>query len=222
MRDELNTMLGGRTDVSAAELNRWLNFAYIDLASSLELDELKASLSFNTVAAQAIYSLPNAVRAVRNLALQDNTNLVTGGHDLRKSTLQEFRKSITRNGTPREYFRENRLLVLYPTPDAASTLLLDFWLRPQNLVGDNDSPILPREWHEVIIKNARSKAHSALREFESAGVVENEFVSLVRRKEDPEAQEEDDRIVGSSVPRTRHALTRRHSRLREDDCDGLR
>ena len=221
MRAELNLMLGGRPDTSPGELNRWLNFAYLDMASSLEIDELKANLTFLSVVANPLFMLPINVRAIRSVSLVDPTDTVNGGHDLALSTLSSYRRAAARSGTPREYLRDNRFLLLYPTPDIAKTMLLDFWIRPAKLVADTDSPIVPEEWHEAIIKSAASKGHSALREFETAGTMENEYVALVRRKEEPESMEDANRIVGSSVPRDRAELRRRFTRLREDDRDGI-
>jgi hypothetical protein len=55
---ELMLQLGSRTDVTPARLKLWINFAYRELCSSLEIDELKGSMSFSLVAGQPLYLLP--------------------------------------------------------------------------------------------------------------------------------------------------------------------
>jgi hypothetical protein len=218
MRGHLNLMLGGRPDITNTQLDYWINAAYIDIASSLEIDELKGSLNLNLVVAKALYLLPKVVRAIRQVAVVDSVTYGDlGGRKLEKSDLAKYRRSSNRSDEPSEYFREKDLLVLYPTPTQVRQITLDIWIRPAQLVLDEDSPILPFEWHEVILKNARSKAHSDLREFQRAQVSENEFVNLVRRKDSTDELEEDDKIIGSSVPRERRHLYRRNAHISRDD-----
>jgi hypothetical protein len=218
MRGQLNLMLGGRSDITNTTLDYWINAAYTDIASSLEIDELKASLAINLVVGKALYLLPKVVRAIRQVSVIDAVTYGDlGGRKLEKSDLAKYRRSSNRSDEPTEYFREKDLLVLWPTPVAVRVLSLDIWIRPDKMVNDEDSPILPFEWHEVILKNARSKAHSDLREFSRAAMAENDFVNLVRRKDSPDELEEDDKIIGSSVPRERRNLYRRNAHISRDD-----
>jgi hypothetical protein len=219
-RGTLNMQLGARPDVDNGMLETWINDAYLDICSSLEIDELKGSLPLTLVVGQPLYLLPRAVRAIREVGVIDAATYSTaGGRKLAQSDLARYRRNSTLSDEPREYFRESKMLVLWPTPKTIRTLSLDVWIRPLKLVADTDSPILPEEWHEAIALNARSKAHVDLREYERAAVAENSFVNNVRRKDDPETLEESDRIIGSSVPRSRHSLFRRPSRRTDD---GLR
>jgi hypothetical protein len=213
--------LGARPDVTNGILETWINDAYLDTCTSLEIDELKASLALNLVAGQPLYLLPPIVRAIREVAVIDAATYGSlGGRKLVQSDLARYRRNGTVSDEPREYFRENRMLVLWPTPKVSRTLSVDIWIRPQPLVGDNDSPIIPPEWHETIGLNARSKAHLDLREYERAAVAENAYVNNVRRKDDPESLEESDRVIGSSVPRSGRSIYRRPTR--RNDPDALR
>jgi hypothetical protein len=65
MRGRLNLMLGGRPDAIPL-LTGWINSAYVDVATSLEIEELKGNLQLNlVVAGKALYLLPKVVRAIR-------------------------------------------------------------------------------------------------------------------------------------------------------------
>lgn len=221
LTDELQAMLGGRADVTPERMAVWINFGYIDLAASLELDELKASMSFNLVAAQPFYKLSSEVMATRSAAVVDAVTYGDlGGRPLKKTDLPTYRRNSDLTDEPREYFRERNILVIWPTPRAVRTLGLDFWIRPDKLVNEDDSPLLGWEWHEAILLNARKKAFAALLEFDKAMAAENDFINLVRRKSDRAETEDSDKTVGSSVPRSNRQLIRRHSGLR--DNDGLR
>lgn len=209
LRTELDRMLTGRDDVDTTRLNLWINWAYVDLASSLDIDDLKGSMGFNTVVGADLYKLPYEVMATRMAAVVDTVTYGSlGGIPLRKTDLNAWRMRSDQSDEPREYFRERNLLVLWPTPKAVRSIGLDFWIRPVKMVNDTDSPILPLEWHEAILLNARKKAFSALQEFEKAMVAENDFINLVRRKEDRDEREDDGRIVTSSVPRRKIDLLR--------------
>lgn len=212
LRTELLLLLGSRNDVSPERAGLWINFSYIDLASSLDLDDLKGSLGFDLVAGQELYLLPDEVMATRDAAVIDTVTYgELGGRPLTKTDLSAYRLHSVLSDEPREYFRERNLLVLWPTPKNIRTVALDFWIRPARLVDDTDSPILPYEWHEAILLNARKKGFAALLEFDKALAAENDFISLVRRKTDRDEREDKGRVVLSSVPRRRGQLTRSRS-----------
>ena len=222
-RGRLNLQLGGRPDVLPSMLDQWINAAYIDICSSLELEELKGTLTLNLVVSQSLYLLPKAVRAIKLASVIDAVTYgEIGGRQLTLSDLGKYRRSSDRVDEPEEYFRVGEMLVLWPTPAKVRALSLDIWIRPTKMVADADSPIIPEEWHEIILRNARQMAHSDLREWGSAAIAQNEFVGMVRRKTDTEELEESQKIIGSSVPRGRKQIYRRNSRSREDDRDGLR
>jgi hypothetical protein len=221
MRTQLDIQLGGRMDFDDTMFDLWINQSYSDLCSSLEIPELNSSLLITTVVGQPLYNLPPQVRAIDIISVIDSTTYGDlGGAKLTKIDKNRYRRSPNLQNEPREYFRQDKMLVLWPTPSAARSLSIDYFIRPDWLTDEDHYPIIPPEWHEVIVRNARTKAHSDLREFESAGITNNEVVGLVRRKSDPEAAEDEDRVIGSSVPRRRSQLSRRHTNP-GPDADGI-
>lgn len=213
IRAELIEALGQRTDLVVAgntRVNKFVNYAYRDLASSIQLEELIESLTFNTVANQYLYKLPNAVRDLRSVSLVDAvTYSVSGGIPLRKRDLFWYRRQILFSDVgPTDYFKYNDLLVLWPTPTAVNALSLEFRIRPDDLVNDTDSPILPTEWHEGIMLLAKAKLHSALLEPDQAAVAENDFVKFVRRKTDRAAEEQENMISQATPIKRRSQLHR--------------
>lgn len=223
-RGRLNLQLGGRPDITPPMLDQWINAAYIDVCSSLELNELSGSLALDLINSQSLYMLPAVVRAIKMVSVIDSdTYGELGGRSLTMTDLKAFRKAPDRVDEPTEYFRSGDILVVYPSPVSVRTLSLDIWIRPQKLLLDTDCPVLHEEWHEPILRNARTMAHSDLREFDKAAVTSNDYVEMVRRKESTEVLEEGDKIIGSSVPHHRRQLFRRHLPFdREGDWDGIR
>lgn len=216
MREELFLQLGGRDDLTEDRLTKLVNWAYLDLWTSLKLDESEASYSFVTVPGQALYLVPAQVRATKGAALVDSSSIY-GGTPLNKINLGAYRQLEISDGAPSSYFRSDRVLVLYPTPDTAYTVVVDFRLRPLPLVEDTDSPALGSEWHESIVLNARKKGFSAVMEFDKAMPAHNDFIDSVRRREDPAADEDSERIISSSVPRNGRMLRRSRELSREPE-----
>lgn len=207
LRAELFYLLGGREDATDDRLDKWINEAYVDLWTSLDLPEAKTSFSLTLVPGQAMYLLPPQVTNTLGVAVVDST-LLQGGRPLDKIDLTTYRRYEVESGRPSAYFRSGKnMIVFYPTPNAAHTVVVDFLLVPLPLVDDTDSPILGWEWYESIKLNARQKGFSALLEFDRAILAGNDYVNQVRRKPDTEAEEDSGKIIRSSVPRNGRMIT---------------
>lgn len=199
MRTWLRRALLGRDDLTDDELDLWINDAYLDVCTSVDIDELKASIALTTVAGQMLYNLPYVVSSTQSAALIDTT-LYSGGIPLNKADKVWYREQENKSDRPEVFFREGEVLVLYPTPDKAYTISIDFRVRPLPLSDDTDSPIIGQEWHRAIRLGARQKAFDDLQEFEKALPAENSYTNAVRRRNNREASEDERRVIGSSVP----------------------
>ena len=218
MDTALDLMVAGRDDVDGTRRRGWINDAYIDVCTSLKVAELFGSYTFNTVVSQPLYLIPDSVEYIRGVSIVDTTLFALyGGRPLHKSSLDEYRKFPDESGLPYSFFRENEVLVLYPKPDGIRTVGVDVKIRPDLMTTDTHSPILPIQFHEVILKCARAKAFDDLQEFDLAALAENSWVSLLRRKEDGMAEEETTRLVQSSVPRSYRQLMRTRPPMRDPD-----
>ena len=213
-RAEIRAMLTGRQDIEDARLDFWLNRAYIDIATSARHDELKYTLGFTTVPDQPQYLLPNITVTTMTLSRVDPDSMF-GGEPLQKIDITAYRtrkdmaafQGMKRK--PKEFFRQNRILVLYPTPDEAYEMVMDFRFEPLPLVVATDSPVLRTEWHESWLLLARKKVLGALAEWEANMAAGNELASHMRLRQDHEANEDENRIVASSVPRNDSMLRRK-------------
>lgn len=197
---ELDALVAGRGDFSSTRLKEIINDAYLDVCTALDIVD-EGSFAMAVVAGQPLYTLPDVVQTITSvsMALPSSEN-VNEGYPLDKIDLRKYRAFVAEDGDPRFYFRLEQVLVLYPTPDEARTIAVDCVYRPAKLVAAADSPIFGLEWHEVLKKAARAKLFSAMMEFDKAQAAENEWTSLVRRRRDRGASEDDSRIIRSSVP----------------------
>lgn len=210
MQNELDAMLAGRTDVTAPRLALWINQAYVQVCTDLQIDELQSSIALTTVADQPAYLVPNAVYTTLGAAVVDPDRYGEfGGRPLTKIDLNSYRRAAVETGDVRTYFRFGQMIVLWPTPEESGlTISLDFRLRPNFLVNDLDSPLLGIEWHEAILLNARVKAFGALLEFDKEQIADNRYIKHIRTKLDRGAAEQENMVPTSSVPRSRAMLSR--------------
>lgn len=198
MRTWLRRALLGR-DLEDDEYDLWINDSYLDVCTSIDLDEMKASLAIATVVGQPLYLLPYVVSSTQTASVLD-TSATTGGFPLAKVDKAWYREQPNKSGRPEAFFRDGDVLIFYPTPDKVYTVAVDFRIRPLPLSDDTDSPIIGQEWHRTIRLGARQKAFDDLQEFDKALPAENSYVNSVRRRNNREASEDERRVIGSSVP----------------------
>lgn len=200
LRTELDALVAGRSDFDDTRLNEIINDAYLDVCTALDIIG-EGSFAISVVADQPLYMLPDVVQNILNVAVAlPSTENINEGYPLDKIDLRKYRAFVAAEGEPRLYFKMDQMLVLYPTPDTARTLAVDCTYRPAKLTLAAHSPVFGLEWHEVLKKAARAKAFSAMLEFDKAQAAENEWTSLVRRRRDLGAGEDERRVILSSVP----------------------
>lgn len=210
LRTELNMAIGDRVDLdSGHRLDLWVNLGYVDMATSLRLDELRASMLINIVQGQSLYKLPACVGTTIGAAVVDTTNYrLYGGRPLEKIDLDEWRKRLDIVGEIESYFRYGELLVVWPTPMTDRPVALDFRVRPLFLVEDNDSPILPIEWHEGVLLNAKVKAYDGLEEPEHVLTADASYTKFLAKRLDAGQEEDINRMAKSAVIRSDPGLYR--------------
>lgn len=180
LRADLTPLIGNRSDATNARLDKWINKAYLDMASSLDLPEVEGSYAFSTVANQALYVKPAAVVWGENAAIVDGLTYPSGGRPLAKTDLDKYRRQAEATGDVQMWFPYGDLWVLWPTPVGAYTISLDVRIRPDVLTLDTHSPIFGQEWHEGILLLARHKALRDLMDYQAAAAAKNDYVAFVR------------------------------------------
>ena len=206
-KSELDMRLGIRTDVVETDLAQWINDAYVDLATSIDIPELRASYAFDLEADKYLYLLPSSVRASIGMEVVDTAGYpIAGGYPLQKFSLDWFRAQKLLSGDVQGYFIHNRMIVLYPTPSAVRTVGIEVLIRPDPMTDNEHSPIIPYEWHRGILYRAAEYGFSSLNQAMKADVAHNEYVNYVRMRENVYAAEDTGRIPIGSVPRSRRRL----------------
>lgn len=203
MRTRLRLELGNRTDITDAQLDEWINDGYQDLYSDLRLPESTRSYGFNTVVDQPLYLIPPTVDTIRALSATDPSFTDTGA-PFEQIDLATYRKLPVRTGPPEYFFRDQSMLVLWPTPDDAYPTAVDVRIKPAKLTADAHYPILEDKWHEVLFKAAKYRGWEGLQNDTKALLTENQMAKLVGRKNDRDSEDRQ-----SMYPAMRPIMSRR-------------
>jgi hypothetical protein len=214
---ELSAMLGNRDDIAAGRENSWINKAYRNVAGMLTISEIMGSLPLSFVTGQFLYALPVQVAWIKRLGVQDATNYLTWqGRELDLIDLTTYRNLPTAvgpngiaNAPPTSYFRHRRMVVIWPTSDNSYVAPLDFRVRPDDLVNATDSPLLPIEFHNAILLQARVVALSALLNWTDAMKARNDFVSEIKPLLNTDAEESASQYAVVAPVRSQRSLFRK-------------
>lgn len=213
LRNRLILELGKRTDIPVPNWNEWINDAYLDLWTSLDLPDRRTSFGLTLTAGQPFYLMPPSVDGIRAVSATD-TDFTTVGGPLVNTDAASYRKLPIRSGDPEQWFREKNMLVLWPTPSKAFAVSVDITLSPAPLVNDTDYPILEDKWHDALYRLAKARSWDAVQNDVKAGLNTNEAARLVSRRlsrdeEDSETKYPTIRPVGT---RRDFLNPRRHQR----------
>lgn len=168
---EVRLMLGGETTetLSDTQILRWVNRAYIDLASSYDFNELETSTTLTVSAADAEPEL-TVTDVLDIISVTDTTNknlLYPWSRWQYDKATQGNASTIT--GNPIYWFESGSTggypsITLYPTPAASTALSIVYRQVPTELVltPSATSSALSPPWDEVLILLAASRGWRAL------------------------------------------------------------
>lgn len=185
MRARLIKELGNRTDLAPAgdysQIDEWINDSYSDLYASLDLPDANRSFSITLTVGQPFYLLPAVVDTVRDVSGVDASDGSTTAA-LRKTDAFAYRKMPVRLDQPTHWFREQQMLVVWPTPSAADILSVDCKITVAKLTDPATYPALNDKWHEALFKGAKYRGWEALQNDTKSLTTQNEMARLVKRK----------------------------------------
>ena len=217
LRSELFYDLGSRTDIGNAQLDRYINDAYIDLATSLDIPEPKVSFAFTAVVEQPFYKLPSGVGAIRAVSVHDASDEDAGWRLTVHADASEWRMLANQKGVPRKAFREQGVLILWPMPDSGYVVVVDAKVEPVKLTDPMTFPIFSQQYHEPLLKLAKSKAWDSLQNDEKTLTSEAAASRLINRKTNAEAGTEQNMTASLRPVFTERGLRQLRDRTDRED-----
>ena len=68
----------------------------------------------------------------------------------------EYKLGVVDSGTPEVFsVKPDNVLDVYPTPDTATTISVEYWKTPTELAADSDISAIPPRFHNIIIARAK-------------------------------------------------------------------
>lgn len=204
LREELSQLLGDRPDIDPDRLDKWINFAYRDIASLLDLPELDVRFGFDTVAGQSLYTLPTTVKYIRKASISDTATYPTQqGRTLDYISIDTYRRLPEVLGDVAMYGVDNKLLFLYPAPSAVRSIAIEAAIIPQRMTEDTQSPIFGPEWNEVILQGARARGFDAMMEWDNGAQAQNVYIASIRSKRNTKAENRTNEVAAFRPARDR-------------------
>jgi len=183
------TLLNFRTDVIAAlqerateiddsaQINRWINAAYLDVTGAVDFPELDDVFNIATVDGTSEYAGPLDSAGWLSVFDESNDDLLE-----RVSLSQLFRRDRSTKGTPEFWSRRGDTLILSPTPDAVINERILHKITPAILNDDADKTVLPGTWDQVIYLLAVSNGHLRFAEENRATFWRNNAVAYIQSR----------------------------------------
>jgi hypothetical protein len=115
---------------------------------------LEKTQTITTVSGTDTYSLPTDFRASRSLVIQASDGGKTIMYNV--APAQALAKVSTDIGLPQGYAISGSSLILLPTPGASYAITHLYYRMSPMLTAEQDSPLIPDQWHPAIIAAAAS------------------------------------------------------------------
>lgn len=205
-RSELVLSLRSRSDLSDAQLDRWINQAYLHLCRP-EVHrhrELRNNFDLALVAGQDVYSLDVVAVGFNIIAPYDVVyydalaiSNTAPRHDVRPRTVNWFNRSQTPSvaGGPRHYLWDQEQIQFSPVPTATEAgrwVRLSVWREPDLLVLPTDTTLLGNYWDRALVLGSRWIAQDTLGLGEEAIASQQKYALYINETADQgELQEED-------------------------------
>lgn len=122
--------------------------------------------------------------------------------------LYDVARNVTKTGKPRVItVRPDNTLQTYPIANTTYTLTGEFWRRPVRLALDNDTPLMPAEYHRLIVCRAAIMYANREDAPEIINGMEAEYIDLKEKLEseqleafDAERQAGQDLVLEGDIP----------------------
>jgi len=199
IKDEARRLLGNRSvaQVSATRLGLWTNNSQIEIMTAIQLFENEKRVSTTLVLSQVLYQLPTGCLAIYDI--RDHTL----GRKIKRSHYRKFDNLSSTSGAPTHYVRFSNYIQFNNTPDSANlnTIYLRYCVTPTAMSADSDNPTISVIWHEALLFGAVYRGWYALGEMQRYLAAKNEFLAIVRSRQDEMGIEESDEDFGIELAR---------------------
>jgi hypothetical protein len=201
--DELRAITGvDSDDLPTPDVELLLNRSWWDLMNKVEFRETEMSATFNTVAGSERYEIAPPFEALKSLSVLNpatNTWQLVDVFDTRVYD-SNLKPDVLEQGIPTRYFRENKTVVFYPTPDAVYEIKIRYMTTLADLAAGGLEPIIPQVWHEIILLGAVWRCYQRLGDMARKDSIKGDWIGLLNNIKTTKEQETVDTKFAGVVP----------------------
>lgn len=201
---ETRGMLGTRADFTVAQAKAYVNRAYKRLCNAFQYYEIDSTdTSKSTVANTATVAIPTGAREIISIKITGDTE-----YEIIPKTIDWYERQDTttaNTGVPVYYVRYGSNILFWPTPDDAYALRVRYRGLPADMSSDNDTPVIPAEWHDTIVMLAASYAAFALGMAQRGQELKNEALGMLSAIQEDNTRDSRHRIGQVTLMRTRRS-----------------
>jgi len=178
MIDIVRDNLGGETSetLSDTRILRFINQAYVEVASKYRHPQLLTSTTVTTTSGTATYELSASDVAHIEKIIDDTNNIPL--YPISFEQYHEYVSGDASNITGTSVYwamhgvgsNSRYQIAMYPTPDGTNTIYVYYYKKPAELVTSPTatSPVIPEAWDDVIIHKATSRGWRMLGDMDTA------------------------------------------------------
>lgn len=190
MRTLVRRGVGGADEVDMPDsmVDEYLNMSLWDLEARYPFKEKECVITAPLLAGVREYGLPSMLDAIINVSIIDTEDEHKRFklHRITFAREGESPDGVSEEGArgfPIWYHRRNWTLVLTPVPDVSDRYIVEvtLWRTIASLIeGSVDTVDLPRNWHELVVEGAITRAHFYNEDYNLAQQAANFQIGKVR------------------------------------------
>lgn len=149
-----------RRDDIDTEIQQWINFAQRDLCEEVSFPEMRTEVYTTLVPNQYVYTLPSDFARGDKIFYLDTTASPTWGRTLRVLPRKMYEDlgiekltevSSPTTGDPMYYLIQHQTIYLYPVPDKAGRIELQYYKIPPDMTLGSHTPAINTRWRHYLI-----------------------------------------------------------------------
>lgn len=181
-------------DLPMTDAELLLNRSWWDLTNKVDFRETEMSATFNTVAGAERYEIGPPFEAIHSISVYDSTVDKWQLIDVFDTRVYDsnLKANTLERGLPTNYYRENKAIVMWPTPDAAYEIKIRYKITLADLAAGGSAPVIPQEWHEIILLGAAWRCYQRLGDMARKDSIKNDWLGLINNTLDVKSEEKVD------------------------------
>lgn len=177
------------TGYSSTEIKNYINDAQNDVFNEYRLPFMQAVQPYTLVSGTS--DITNGTGLPTNYVQALNLTLTTTGYEsvipyVATTEIDQLYPdpddtTVNPNGVPDKWYYYAETIKVYPVPDSAYTVSLQYYKKPTLLSSDSDVPDLPSEFEELLVMGAAYRVLQVKDNYDQAAILQNKYDEILQK-----------------------------------------